>query len=83
MTKTDKLALNKLIVVGVVMVAFWSLAAAMWQSSGEITALFFFGTIGTSVGIGLGLYAALPKKRKPLGRRLALLDGDGAGLAAF
>ena len=73
MNKTDELALNKLIVPGVVMVAFWGLATAMWQSSGEITALFFFGYIGTSIGLGLGLYAALPKTRKPLGRRLALL----------
>jgi len=54
------------------MLAFWVLAIAMWQSSGEIMALFFFGYIGTSVGVGLGLYAVLPKKKKPLGRKLAL-----------
>ena len=35
--------------------------------------LFFFGYIGVSVGVGLGLYAALPKKKKPFGRRLSLL----------
>jgi polyferredoxin len=73
MVKTNQLALNKLIVPGVVMLAFWGLGMAMWQSSGAIMALFFFGYIGSSVGIGLGLYAALPKKKKPLGRRLALL----------
>jgi polyferredoxin len=54
------------------MLAFWGLAVALWQTSGEIMALFFFGYIGTSVGVGLGLYAALPRKKKPLGRRLAL-----------
>lgn len=68
----DDLNWKKLIVPGVVMLAFWSLAVAMWRSSGEIMALFFFGYIGASVGLGLGLYAALPKKKKPLGRRVAL-----------
>jgi ferredoxin-type protein NapH len=62
-----------LFVPGIVMLAFWSLGTLMWRSSGAIMALFFFGYIGTSVGVGLGLYAALPKKKKPLGRRLALL----------
>lgn len=55
------------------MLAFWVLAFVMWRSSGEMMALFFFAYIGTSAGLGLGLYAALPKRRKPLGRRLALL----------
>jgi polyferredoxin len=32
-----------------------------------------FGYIGASVGLGLGLYAVLPKKHKPKGRRLALI----------
>lgn len=73
MIAKDQLSLNKLIVPGAVMLVFWGLATAMWRSSGEIMALIFFGYIGTSVGVGLGLYAALPKKRKPLGRKLALL----------
>ena len=64
--------LKKFTVPGAVMLVFWTLAAILWQSTGEIMALFFFGYIGTSVGVGLGLYAALPKKKKPLGRRLAL-----------
>lgn len=66
-------SLRKLIVPGVVLFAFWGLGFAMWQSSGYLTALFFFGYIGTAVGAGLGLYATLPKQKKPLGRRLALL----------
>lgn len=69
---SENLSWKKLIVPGVVMLAFWSLATAVWLSTGEIMPLFFFGYIGTSVGVGLGLYAALPKKQKPLGRRLAL-----------
>ena len=71
--KKDDFQLKKMLVPGVVMLAFWSLATMMWQSSGEIMALLFFGYIGTSVGLGLGLYAALPRTKKPLGRRLALL----------
>lgn len=61
-----------MIVPVIIMIAFWILGFAMWQSSGFIEPLFFFGYIGTSVGIGLGLYAVLPKKKKPLGRKLAL-----------
>lgn len=52
--KTD-LNLKKLLVPVVVMLAFWTLATVLWQSSVEIMALFFFGYIGTSVGVGLGL----------------------------
>jgi len=70
-----RLELNprKLVVPGVVMLAFLVLGTIMWQSSGMILPLFFFGYIGVSVGLGLGLYAALPKQKKPLGRRLSLL----------
>ncbi len=64
---------NKLIVPGVVMLAFLTLGSVLWRTSGQIMALFFFGYIGLSVGVGLGLYAALPKKKKPLGRRLSLI----------
>jgi polyferredoxin len=56
----------------IVMLAFLILGTVMWRSSGEIMALLFFGYIGVSVGVGLGLYAALPKKKKPWGRRLSL-----------
>ena len=53
------------------MLAFWILGVLLWRSTGYLQPVFFFGYIGTSVGIGLGLYAALPKKAKPKGRRLA------------
>ncbi len=63
---------NKLIVPGVVMLAFWGVALWGWLASGYLRPLFMFGYIGTSIGLGLGLYAVLPKQRKPLGRRLTL-----------
>lgn len=70
--KREAFDLRKMVVPGAVMLAFWTLATILWRSTGEIMALFFFAYIGTSVGVGLGLYAALPKKKKPWGRRLAL-----------
>lgn len=70
--KTSELNLKKLSIPIVVMLAFLILGFAMWRSSGEIMAQFFFGYIGVSAGFGLGLYAVLPKKKKPLGRRLSL-----------
>jgi polyferredoxin len=72
MIRVHQLNPKKLIVPGIVMLAFWSLGTVAWRSAGQIMPLFFFGYIGTSVGVGLGLYAALPKRKKPLGRRLAL-----------
>ncbi len=63
---------NKLIVPGVVMLAFWGVALWGWLASGYLQPLFMFGYIGTSIGLGLGLYAILPKQRKPIGRRLTL-----------
>ncbi|HKJ26407.1 MAG TPA: 4Fe-4S binding protein [Anaerolineales bacterium] len=56
----------------VVLAAFWALAVFAWQASGYIQPLILFGYIGTAVGGGLGLYNALPKKKKPIGRRVAL-----------
>jgi ferredoxin-type protein NapH len=64
---------KKLVVPVTVMLAFWILAIAIWQSSGYTQPLILFGYIGTSVGLGLGLYASLPKKKKPIGRRISFL----------
>jgi len=62
-----------MIVPAVVMLAFLTLGTTIWLSTGVILPLFFFGYIGICVGVGLGLYAALPKKKKPFGRKLSLL----------
>jgi len=50
------------------------LGIAIWgyTVSRLIQPLFMFGYIGTSLGLGLGLYGLLPKKQKPIGRRLTL-----------
>ena len=63
---------KKLVVPGVVMLAFWGIALWAWVASGNSQPLIIFGYIGTSIGLGLGLYALLPKKQKPIGRRLTL-----------
>jgi ferredoxin-type protein NapH len=63
---------KKLVVPGVVMLAFWGIAIWGFLASGLALPLIMFGYIGTAIGLGLGLYAILPKKRKPLGRRLTL-----------
>ncbi|MEW5869727.1 MAG: 4Fe-4S binding protein [Chloroflexota bacterium] len=73
MFKTLDLNVRKLAVPAIVMLAFWSLAIYAWRASGYVQPLVMFGYIGTSVGLGLGLYSALPKKHKPLGRRISLL----------
>ncbi len=63
---------KKLIVPGVVLLAFWGIALCGYLASGYTKPLIMFGYIGTSLGIGLGLYGILPKRQKPLGRRLPL-----------
>jgi polyferredoxin len=73
---------KKLVVPGVIMLALWALAIVGWRASGNLQPLLLFGYIGLALGLGLGLYAALPKKQKPLGRRLALLL-IGTGLLVF
>jgi len=69
----SKLNFNNLIVPIVVMLAFWGLGIWGFLASGFTQPLIMFGYIGTSVGVGLGLYAILPKNKKPIGRRLTLL----------
>src|SRR5512134_2476246 len=70
--KRNDFQVKRLIVPGIVMLSFWSLAIFAWRMGGYIQPLIMFGYIGTSLGLGLGLYAVLPKKQKPLGRRLTL-----------
>jgi polyferredoxin len=50
---------------------FWTLAFVLWRKTGNPFFIFDMGYIGTSLGVGIGLYEMLPRKRKPVGRRLA------------
>jgi ferredoxin-type protein NapH len=72
MTMKIELNYKKLIVPAVVMLAFWGLAIWGFLASGLTQPLIMFGYIGASLGVGLGLYGILPKKKKPVGRRLTL-----------
>lgn len=64
--------LKKLVVPGVVALVFWGLGLWGFLASDYVQPLVMFGYIGTALGVGLGLYGTLPKKQKPLGRRLTL-----------
>jgi len=68
----NEINLKNLVVPVVVMLAFWGLALWGFIASGYVQPLIMFGYIGTSLGVGLGLYGTLPKKKKPIGRRLTL-----------
>jgi len=52
---------------------FWSVAIALWQTNGNMFYLFNFGYIGTALGLGIGLYNLLPRKKKPSARLLTQL----------
>jgi ferredoxin-type protein NapH len=61
---------RKLIIPGIMMLIFWALGITLWLTTGHFFALLNFAYIGTSIGVGLGLWAVLPKPKKPVGRRL-------------
>ena len=63
--------LKKLQVPAALMLIFWAVAITLWRRTGTIFYLFDIGYIGTSLGLGMGLYALLPRHKKPIGRRLA------------
>jgi len=55
----------------VIFCVFWILAFAFWRRTGNAFFIFDMGYIGTSLGVGIGLYNLLPRHQKPVGRRLA------------
>src|SRR3990170_8471001 len=67
------ISFKNLIVPMVVMLVFVGLGLWGFLSSGYLQALLMFGYIGVSLGVGLGMYAVLPKKQKTIGRRLTLV----------
>src|SRR5215208_6629516 len=64
--------IKDLLVPVVVMLAFWGIAIWGFIASGYVQPIIMFGYIGTSLGVGLGLYETLPRQKKPMGRRLTL-----------
>jgi len=73
MTRMDSTRRRSLLLPGIVLGTFWAIGVTMWLTSGYVQPLYLFGYIGTSLGVGLGLYAWLPKKRKQRARRLTLV----------
>jgi ferredoxin-type protein NapH len=55
----------------ILLLIFGVIAVVFWQVKRNIFFLFNFGYIGLAIFIGLGLYAILPRAKKPLGRRVA------------
>ena len=51
--------------------AFWAIAVLFWRLTGHWFFLVNFGYIGLSVGVGMTLYALLPRDKKARGRRVA------------
>ncbi len=66
----DRSLARKLATPLIIMGAFWVLAITLTLSTGNIFPLLNFGYIGTAIGIGMGLYALLPRPRKIIGRKL-------------
>ena len=73
MTPDKKFRLSALKTPLILMGVFWALAIGLWQLSGAIFYLFNFLYIGTSLGVGMGTYALLPKQKKYQGQKLSQL----------
>ena len=54
-----------------IMAIFWAIAFFLWRKTGTTFYLFDLGYIGSSLGLGIGLYELLPRQKKPIGRRVA------------
>ena len=50
---------------------FYIIAIVLWLTTGTIFYLFNFMYIGTAIVLGIGLFAALPRKKKGIGRKLS------------
>ena len=73
MIQEDKLNLAALKTPAIMAGVFWIIAVVLWQTTGRIFYLFNFGYIGAAIGLGIGTYAALSKRQKHWGRKLAQL----------
>ena len=71
MTTQDRFNISRLKVPLLLTAAFWVIAVVLWRTTGNIFYLYNFGYIGTALGTGIGVYAALPRRWKLWGRRVA------------
>ena len=71
MKKNKSIDIRQLIVPLTLLIVFWVIGIVFWQLKGNVFFLFNFGYIGTSVGVGMGIYQILPKRNKHWERRLA------------
>jgi polyferredoxin len=74
-------------VMFVVLIFFYSLAVVLWVTTGSLFYLINFVLIGTSVGLGMGLWPVLPNGKKRIGRLISqilvggyMFFGLGCGL---
>ncbi len=72
MKSGDKFDFKELASSLVIVIPFWIVAIVLWRSTGDIFYLFNFLYIGAAIGVGIGVYSALPRKKKQLGRKLTL-----------
>lgn len=63
--------LKDLVFPAFLLAAFWTLAVTLTLTTGRLFWLFNFGYIGTSLAVGSAVYALLPRRKKPAGRKLA------------
>lgn len=73
----EKFDFKKLTSAVIIMVVFWAIAVVLWQTTGDIFYLFNFVYLGTAIGVGIGLYMALPRRQKHWGRRVSQLFMGG------
>lgn len=61
----------------VILVFFYSLAILLWKTFDVIFYLYNFVIIGTCVGLGIGLWPILPKKKKNIARLISQVTVGG------
>lgn len=71
MPETKHLRLSDFAIPLILALVFWIIAIVLWRTSGKTFYLFSFGYIGLAVSLGVGVYTALPRRRRHWGRRLA------------
>lgn len=79
--------MRKFLLMFVMLAFFYALGVVLWLTTGSVFYLLNFALIGTSVGVGMGLWPILPKKKKRIGRLISqvlvggyLFVGLGCGL---